>query len=632
MGTINSGCGPQWFAAFFFATAALGPACAHEAFAPSTYDERPAKLRPATEDWDYERRVVDIPMRDGVKMHTVILVPKGAKNAPILLTRTPYNAEVSTANVHSGNLIAALDGSDNVADIMVAGGYIRVVQDIRGKFNSGGAYAMHNNGADAPDTYDTIDWLVNNLPESNGRVGMIGNSYDGHVALVALIHPHPALKVAVPMNASADLWRGDDWFHNGAYRQLFVDYFWNQIATRDNSSSFTWNGGDLYDSFLRAGSAGEFGRLHGMDQIGFWKKLTTHPSYDAYWQSRALDKVLAEQPLKVPVMLVHSFWDQDDIYGPTAVYAALKPKDVVGDMVYLTLGPWRHGQESEDGTHTGNIWWDQDTSKWWRWHVLAPFLAHFLKDEPMDVAQVTAFKSGINEWQRLSSWPAAPATTKLYLKPGLALGFAPAVDGSETADFVSDPAHPVTFVPRPVPSALPGGYWNDWLTTDQRNAATRPDVLTFTSDVLTVPVSISGQPFVHLTASTSGTDSDWVVKLIDAYPDQTPVNRAMGGYEFAVAMDIFRGRYRESFSDPKPIAPNVPLPYGFALPQTNHVFLPGHRIMVQVQSSWFPLYDRNPQTFVPNIFYARPLDYVKATQKVVIAGTDESYIDLPLVM
>jgi hypothetical protein len=617
-------------------TAAAAATGASEALAQAADDERPAKLRPATEGWNYERRVVDISMRDGVKLHTVMLVPTGAKNAPILLTRTPYNAEALTENVPSGNLIAALDGYDNAADVIVAGGYIRVVQDVRGKYGSGGGYMMHNNAEDSTDAFDTIDWLVKHVPESNGKVGIIGISYDGHEALVALIHPHPALKVSVPMNGSADVWRGDDWFHNGAYRQLFVDYFWEQIATRDNSSPFCWSHADLYDSFMRAGSAGEHGRLHGMDQIGFWKKLTTHPAYDSFWQSKAMDKILAERPLKVPVMLVHSLWDQDDIYGPTAVYAALKPKDTVGDMVYLTIGPWHHGQEIGDGTHSGNIWWDQDTAKWWRWHVLAPFLAHYLKGEPMDVAPVTAFQSGVSEWQRLSSWPAAPATTKLYMKPGLGLGFAAAAIGDETADFVSDPAHPVTFVPRPVRPAWHDVYdhgrqWTDWLTMDQRNAAARPDVLTFTSDVLTAPVTISGQPFVHLTASTSGTDSDWVVKLIDVYPDQTPINRAMGGYQLAVAMDIFRGRYRESFSDPKPVTPNVPLAYGFALPQTNHVFLPGHRIMVQVQSSWFPLYDRNPQTFVSNIFFAKPSDYVKATQKVVISGPNESYIDLPLV-
>jgi hypothetical protein len=614
-----------------FASTFAACLASHALAAPPTDAERPARLQPATEGWNYERRVVDIAMRDGIKMHTVILVPKGAKNAPILLTRTPYNAEALTSGVSSGNLIAALDNQANAADIIAAGGYIRVIQDIRGKYGSGGPYALHNNAADILDTYDTIDWLARraNLPESNGRVGIIGASYEGHEALLALINPHPALKVSVPMNASADLWRGDDVFHNGAFNLMLVDYYWNQIATRNNSSQFWWNHYDLYDSFLQAGSAGQFGHSHGLEQIEFWKIILQHPAYDDFWQSRALDKTLAERPLKVPVMLVHSLWDQAETYGPTAVYAAMKPKDVNGNMVYLTLGPWHHGQAVGDGTHTGNIWWDQDTAKWWRWHVLAPFLAHYLKDEPMDVAPVTAFQSGVNEWQRLSSWPAAPAAVKLYLKPDFKLGFAPSEGGVETADFVSDPAHPVTFLPRPV-RPLSDDTFKDWLTSDQRNSAARPDVLTFTSDVLTSPIAIAGAPQVHLTASTSGTDSDWVVKLIDVYPDQTPLNRAMGGYELAVALDIFRGRYRESLSEPKPIAPNVPLTYRFALPHANHVFLPGHRIMVQVQSSMFPLYDRNPQTFVKNIFFARPSDYVKATQKVVIAGADESYIDLPI--
>jgi uncharacterized protein len=611
------------------------------AAAPPAYDERPAKLMPSTEGWNFERRVVEIAMRDGVTLHTVILIPKGAKDAPILLTRTPYDANQLTANVHSGNLIAALDGYDNADDIIVAGGYIRVVQDVRGKYGSKGTYVMNRplvggglnptSVDDSTDTYDTIDWLVKHIPESNGKVGTLGISYDGYEPLVALIHPHPALKVSVPMNPMVDGWRGDDWFHNGAFRELNTDYIWEQIATRDNSSLFWWNSWDIYDAFIRAGSAGEFGRIHGLEQIGFWKKITEHAAYDLFWQSQAMDKILAAQPLKVPVMLVHSLWDQEDIYGAPAVYAALKPKDTRGDLVFLTLGPWHHGQEIGDGSHSGNVSWDQDTAKWWRWHVLAPFLAHYLKGEPMQVAPVTAFQSGTNVWLRLASWPPQPATTKLYLKPGLKVGFTPADGGTATADYVSDPAHPVTFVPRPIrPVGYQDDHWTDWLTTDQRNAAARPDVLTFTSDVLTAPLTISGQPIVHLTASTSGTDSDWVVKLIDVYPDQMPVNRAMGGYEFAVGMDIFRGRYRESLSQAKPMTPNVPLAYHFALPPANHVFLPGHRIMVQIQSSWFPLYDRNPQTFVPNIFFAKPADYVRATQKIVVAGSQESYVDLPV--
>jgi putative CocE/NonD family hydrolase len=610
--------------------------------APPSYDERPAKIEPATEGWDHERRMVDIPMRDGTKLHAVILIPKGAKQAPILLTRTPYDAEALTSNVSSGRMIASLDGYDNASDIIVAGGYIRVIEDVRGKYGSGGTYVMNRpfvgSGLnptkvdDATDCYDTIEWLVKHLPESNGKVGILGISYDGFEPLAALVNPHPALKVSVPMNPMVDGWRGDDWFHNGAFRQMNIAYVWEQEATRDNKNKFWWNSADLYDAFMQAGSAGELGRIHRMDQVGFWKKLTEHPAYDQFWQAQAMDRIVAAQPLKVPVMLVHSLWDQEDIYGAPAVYKLLKPKDANGDMVFLTMGPWYHGQEIGEGNRTGNIHWDQDAAKWWRWHVLAPFLAHYLKGTPMDVAPVTAFQSGTNEWQRLQAWPVAPATVKLYLKPKGGLGFDPAPGETATADYVSDPAHPVTFVPRPVRDVgYDDDHWVAWLTTDQRNAAARPDVLTFTSDVLTAPVTISGQPIVHLNASTSGTDSDWVVKLIDVYPDQMPLDRAMGGYQLAVAMDIFRGRYRESLSEAKPIAASTPLDYSFGLPQANHVFLPGHRIMVQVQSSWFPLYDRNPQTFVPNIFFAKPGDYVTATQKVTVAGPSESYIALPVV-
>jgi len=610
------------------------------AAAPPAYDERPATVTPATDGWGYERRVVEIPMRDGIKLHTVILIPKGAHDAAMLLTRTPYDANGMTSQTPSGNLAAALDGYDNATDIIVAGGYIRVVQDIRGKYGSQGSYVMNRplvGGGlnptkvdDATDCYDTIDWLSKHVPESSGKVGILGISYDGYEPLVALVNPHPALKVSVPMSPMVDGWRGDDWFHNGAFRQMGIDYIFEQVATKDNNAKFAWGSYDIWDSFLRAGSAGALGTQHGLDQIGFWQKLTAHPSYDAFWQGQAMDRVLAGQPLKVPVMLVHSLWDQEDIYGALAVYKAIKPKDSAGDMVYLSLGPWHHGQEIGDGNSTGMVRWDQDAAKWWRWHVLAPFLAHWLKGTPMDVAPVTAFQSGTNEWQRLPNWPAQPATTKLYLKPGMALGFTPSSNGVATADYVSDPAHPIPFVARPV---FPGenDQWKNWLTSDQRNVSTRPDVLTFTSEVLTAPVAIAGEPVVHLTASTSGTDSDWVVKLIDVYPDEVPVDHAMGGYQLGVAMDIFRGRYRESLSEAKPLAQNVPLAYKFALPNANHVFLPGHRIMVQIQSSWFPLYDRNPQTFVPNIFFAKPQDYVVATQKVTVAGPDETFLELPLV-
>ena len=610
--------------------------------AAQVYDERPATVVPATTGWDYERRTAEIPMRDGVTLHTVILVPKGAQNAGIVLTRTPYDADALTSNVKSGHLAAALDGYDNAADVLTEGGYIRVIQDIRGKYGSQGTYVMNRplvgnplnptKVDDSTDAYDTIDWLVKHVPESNGRVGVIGISYDGYEALVPLINPHPALKVAVPMNPMVDGWCGDDWFHNGAFRQTGTDYVFEQEATRDNSAPFSWNAYDVYDSFMRAGSAGEFGREHGLEQVGFWRELTQHPAYDSFWQSQAMDKILGGQPLKVPVMLVDSLWDAEDIYGALAVYRAIEPKDTNNDMVYLTMGPWYHGQAIDQGRNTGNIQWDQDASKWWRYNVLAPFLAHYLKGAPMDVAPVTAFQSGTNHWQRLSSWPAGSAEARLYLRPDMSVDFAPAGGAARTADYISDPAHPVTNTPRPDrPATYEDDHWKAWLTTDQRDYSTRPDVLTFTGPVLSQPVTVAGAPIVHLTASTSGTDSDWVVKLIDVYPDEMPIDRKMSGYQFPIAMDIFRGRYRESLADAKPLKPNVPLAYSFALPTTNHVFLPGHRIMVQVQSSWFPLYDRNPQTFVPNIFFAKANDYRPATQRVTVSGPQESYIELPLV-
>jgi uncharacterized protein len=592
---------------------------------------------PATAN--YERRVFDIPMRDGVKLHTVIVIPKGAKRAPILLTRTPYNAETMTRQAQSNDMRVLLEGFDNAADVIVDGGYIRVVQDIRGKHGSGGEFVVTRPLAGSPfnrtkvdeatDCYDTIDWLVKHVAETNGRVGVIGISYNGFTALMALVNPHPALKAAVPMDPMVDGWRGDDWFHNGAFRQYAIAAI-HGSESRDNSTEFPWESTDLYEAFMRAGSVGALASRHGTDRVQFWRNIVEHPAYDEFWQSQALDKILASRPLQVPTMVVGSLWDQEDIYGATAVYQAIEPRDDTGKLVYLTLGPWHHAQSIADGSSVGKIRWGHDTAKWWRQHVLAPFLAHHLKGAPMDVAPVTVFQSGSNQWRRLERWPPSPVTAKLYLKPNGELGFTAPAAPMQTADYVSDPADPVTFVPRPMRVDDNGEQWQSWLSTDQRISAARADVLTFTSQVLEQSVNIAGEPMVRLTASTSGTDSDWVVKLIDVYPDQLADEPAMGGYQLPVSMEIFRGRYRQSLSKAAPLEPNVPLRYEFALPDAHHVFRPGHRIMVQVQSSWFPLYDRNPQTFVPNIFFARPGDYVKATQKVVVSGPDASHIELPV--
>ena len=613
--------------------------------------ETPAKLRTVEEGFDYSKRELMIPMRDGVKLHTVILVPKGAKRAPILLTRTPYNATELTSHIPSANLGSNLYGYDNATDVIVEGGYIRAVQDVRGKYGSEGDYVMTRplHGRLNPtsvdhstDTYDTIDWLVKNIPETNGNVGILGISYDGFLTLMALVNPHPALKVAVPMNPMVDGWRGDDWFHNGAFREQGMGYVFEQEATRANDAKWWTSHFDDYDMFMQAGSAGELGRRHGLEQVGFWRKILEHPSYDAFWQDQAMDKVLAAQPLKVPVMLVHSLWDQEDIYGVPALYNALKPKDTNNDKIFLVMGPWHHGQEISDGSALGALKFNSDTALYFRQEILRPFLDQYLKDgaPKADIAHVTAFETGTNTWRRLPAWPAGCVSgcsvqpKPLYLTRGLQLSFvAPGPGDSVFEEYVSDPAKPVPFRARPI---QPVGYnngltWPRWLVDDQREASGRPDVVVFVSEALSNSIKISGQPVANLVASTSGTDSDWVVKLIDVYPDEVAGQPAMGGYQLMVSADIFRGRYRESLETPKPIAPDQPLPYRFALPPANHVFLPGHRIMVQIQSSWFPLYDRNPQTFVPDIFWAKPGDYRKATQRIYHAPGQASFIELPVV-
>jgi uncharacterized protein len=630
-------------------TAAQAPPPSNSNTLPS---ETPAQLEPVTDSFDYTRREVMIPMRDGTKLHTVILIPKGAKNAPILLTRTPYNATDLTTHSFSSHLGPSLKGYDNALEVILEGGYIRVVQDIRGKYGSEGDYVMNRplHGLlnpttvdHATDTYDTIDWLVKNIPESNGKVGILGISYDGFLPLMALINPHPALKVSVPMNPMVDGWMGDDWFHNGAFREENMPYIYEQEGTRKNEQHWWISNYDDYDMYLQAGSAGELGRRHGLQQVGFWNKLLAHPSYDSWWQQQAMDKILAGQPLRVPTMLVHSLWDQEDIYGAPAVYKALKPKDTGNNMVFLVMGPWHHGGEIGDGSSLGALKFGSDTGLYFRREILAPFLAQYLKDgaPKSDTAPVTAFETGTNTWRRLSSWPSGCPSgctvkrTPLYLNAGLKLSLtAPtATDGPGFDEYISDPAKPIPFSGRP---SHPMGFannvpWANWLVDDQREVSSRPDVLVFVSDTLTSPMKISGQPIANLVASTSGTDSDWVVKLIDLYPDEVGAQEEMGGYQLMISADIFRGRYRESLENPKPIASDTPLQYRFALPNANHVFLPGHRIMVQIQSTWFPLYDRNPQTFVPNIFLAKPSDYRKATQRIYHAPGQATFIDLPLV-
>ncbi|WP_421567295.1 CocE/NonD family hydrolase [Stenotrophomonas sp. PD6] len=592
-----------------------------------------------TANYDYDKREVMIPMRDGTKLYTVIVVPKGARNAPMLLTRTPYDAANRAKRIDSPHMRDILPQGD---EVFVDGGYIRVFQDIRGKYGSEGDYVMtrplrgplNTTKVDhATDAWDTIDWLVKHVPESNGKVGMLGSSYEGFTVVMALTNPHPALKVAAPQSPMIDGWMGDDWLNYGAFRQVNFGYFTGQLAKRGKGPAIPSAGYDDYTTFLRAGSAGDYAKANGLDQLPWWHKLIEHPAYDAFWQQQALDAQMAKTPLKVPTMWLQGLWDQEDMWGAVHSYAAMEPRDSSNTLNYLVMGPWRHSQVNYDGSSLGALKFDGDTALQFRRDVLKPFFDQYLVDgaAKADTPPVLIYNTGENHWDKLQQWPRPAAQTRpLYLRAGGKLSFEAPQAGEATYEaYVADPAKPVPFVPRPVRFA-DRDMWTSWLVKDQRFVDGRPDVLTFVSEPLTEPLRIGGAPQVNLQAATTGSDSDWVVKLIDVYPDQTPSTPEMGGYELAVSMAIFRGRYRESFSDPKAITPNQVLDYKFGLPTANHVFQPGHRVMVQVQSSLFPLYDRNPQTFVPNIYLAKPGDYQKATQQVWHAPANASFISLPV--
>ena len=435
-----------------------------------------------------------------------------------------------------------------------------------------------------------------------------------------------------------DGWMGDDWFHYGAFRQTNFDYFSGQTTKRGEGDKIVRGEYDDYEAFSRAGSAGDFARQHGLDQLPWNEKIMEHPSYDAFWQGQALDRLVAQRPTAVPTMWLQGLWDQEDMWGAIHCYLALKKAGQV-DHNYLVMGPWRHSQVNAEGYMLGPLHWDGDTTAQFRRDVLRPFFDQYLKsDAPKaNTPKVLIYNTGENHWDRLPNWPIAcdegcSAPMKpLYLQAGFSLGFEkPAASAAAADSYVSDPAKPVPYVSRPV-RFQDADRWRNWLVTDQRTVEDRPDVLTYATGVLTAPMRISGAPVADLFAATTGTDTDWVVKLIDVYPDEVPSQPEMGGYELPVSMDIFRGRYRDSFEHPTAIPSMQPQRYRFVLPTANHVFLPGHRIMVQIQSSWFPLYDRNPQTFVSNIFFAKATDYVKATQSVYRSVDRASAILLPVV-
>ncbi len=563
---------------------------------------------------DFVRREAMVPMRDGTKLYTVIVMKKGTKDGPILLSRTPYDAHESTHRVASQRIVDILEAMDAE---FAEDGYIRVYQDIRGLHRSEGQYIMNrpivgplnDTGIDeSTDAYDTIDWLVKNVPESNGKVGIIGSSYLGFTTLMAEINPHPALKAAVPESPMVDGWMGDDWFHNGAFRVGSLDYAVSQATNKgEKGGEFALGSGDHYTRYLEAGSMADFATMLGVAHFPGVRKFLENPAYTDFWSLQAVDKWLAARPLTVPTMLEVGQWDQEDSYGAPAVYRALEPKDTSNDMVTLVIGPWRHSGANHGGYDLGALDFTGDTAREWRTRWLKPFLDHWLKDAPdPHTPPVLTYATGIDQWQESPRWPMG-SSEPLYLAAGGAASFErPAAAGHD--DYVSDPAHPMPFLPRPIDMGDPL-QWKPWLVHDQRFVSDRPDVALWQTAPLDKPVHIMGAPEVELYAATTGTDSDWVVKLIDVYPDTLPDQPGMGGFQLMVSADILRGRYWKGFTRATPIPAGTVTPFTVDLHQQLYRFRKGHRLMVQVQSTWFPLYDRNPQTFVPNIFLARPADY-----------------------
>ncbi|MDE2404186.1 MAG: CocE/NonD family hydrolase [Sphingomonadales bacterium] len=601
----------------------------------------PAKFAYPDTANDYVKREVMIPMRDGVKLYTVIVIPKGAVNAPIVLTRTPYNAAKRADRMDSPNMLSVLPLAD---EDFVHDGYIRVYQDIRGKYKSQGDYVitrppvgkLNPTRVDhTTDAYDTIDWLVNkaNLPESNGRVGMIGSSYEGFTVVMALLHPHPALKVAAPESPMIDGWMGDDWFHHGAFRLANIGWIGSQTGFKGAGDEPATGIYDNYEEFRRYGGANEWAERSGFAKLPAWNKMLEHTAYDEFWQLQALDKLVAANPSNVPTLWEQGLWDQEDMYGAIHAWEALKGAGHLGNN-FLVMGPWRHSQINRDGRELGPFKWNGDTAEQFRHDMVLPLFNQYLKDgPPANLPAATLYNPAEDKWERFSQWPlacesgcAAPLTP-IYLGGEGGLSFTRSGAGEDS--YVSDPANPVPHLPRPV--NFNDGRWGDWLVSDQRHVDGRTDVMVYQTPVLDQPVRVSGVPFADLYAKTTGTDGDFVVKIIDVFPDEVASNPKMGGYELPISLDIFRGRYRQSFSSPSAIPAGQVQRYRFRLPAVNYVFKPGHRIMVQVQSSLFPLYDRNPQTFVPNIFLAKKADYRKATVTLERGGENASAVWLPVV-
>jgi len=601
----------------------------------------------------YTREEVMIPMRDGVKLHAVILRPKDyAAPLPFLMERTPYGVD--------GNSADSINPSEPE---LAASRYIFVFEDIRGRYKSEGTFLMSRPMADhrdpkqvdeSTDTYDTVDWLLKNIPNNNGRAGVFGVSYPGFLAMAAGIDPHPAVKAISPQAPMIDVWMGDDFFHNGAFRQTYgYDYILGMESSKENA--FSKLDEDAYDYFLHSGSFEAAAKKGGVDKLPTGVAFLQHPSYDEFWRARGVQWRLNEPA--VPTLMVGGFWDQEDMFGPQEAYAKLEPHDAHHEN-FLVIGPWNHGQWGGTTRHLGAIQFGEPTTDEFRKRYEAPFFAHYLKDENgFSLKDTASFESGSNRWREYTHWPPLESKSQnLYLSADGSLVLSSSEPKKSSADkkgagnyreYVSDPSNPVPYRHRPIQATYSqGSKWFTWMVEDQRFVSDRPDVATWTTPPLDRDVTVAGDVIADLFASSSGTDADWVVKLIDEYPEAASTSSAgssasgpsassatsssaspdMAGYQLMVNGEIFRGRYRKSFDHPEAIPADQVLEYRFSLHAADHTFLKGHRIKVQVQSTWFPLYDRNPQKFLPNIMTASPADFAKATQRIYPA----SHIILPL--
>ena len=599
----------------------------------------------------FSKQDVMIPMRDGVKLHTEIYVPKKATEAlPFFLTRTPYG--LSDDGEGYSRLL-------NLYTEMMPDGYIFVFQDIRGRYGSEGTFVMQRDPRDqsdphsideGTDTYDTIDWLLKNVPNNNGRVGEAGISYGGWLTAMSLIEPHPALKAVSEQASPADMFLGDDFHHNGAFRLSYGFEYAALMETGKTNFQFQFDRYDTYEWYLALGPLSNVDALYLHGKLPTWENFVAHPNYDEFWDKQAFTRYFKNLTLKVPNLNVAGWWDQEDFYGPVRIYELLKAHDTNHDD-YLAVGPWNHGGWAHGaGSSLGNVDFGSDTAAYFRAKIQAPWFAYWLKGKgELPVHGAETFQTGSNEWKQWNNWPPREnveerhlyfhADGKLSFEPpsGAAANESDTTAGSgahETFDsYISDPANPVPYRHRPIEETYSrGSRWYTWLTEDQRFVEHRPDTLTWETEPLGNDVTVAGDIVAHLFASTTGSDSDWVVKLIDVYPEKYAAKPAMGGYELMIADEVFRGRFRKSFEHPEPVVPGQITPFNIDLHTNDHTFLKGHRIMVQVQSTWFPIIDRNPQKYVPNIFKAKASDYQKATQRIYRSMEHASNVEIPVVV